>query len=101
MRRNLREEIQDDQITTTAQAKRIAQARLDRLGWSYVDVNFDSLVIPHLEPRDVIDIAAGDWHERVQLTKFTIPLTADGTMSIGRHLHTRRVTRRTPVRKRG
>lgn len=100
VRRNLREEIQDDQITTTAQAKRIAQARLDRLGWSYVDVNFDSLVIPHVEPRDVIDIAAGDWHERVQLTKYTIPLTADGVMSIGRHIHTRRVTRRTPARRR-
>lgn len=100
VRRNLREEIQDDQITTTAQAKRIAQARLDRLGWSYVDVNFDSLVIPHLEPRDVIDIASGDWHERVQITKYTIPLTADGVMSIGRHIHTRRVTRRTPARRR-
>ena len=91
----------DDQITITKQAKRVAQDKLDRLGWSYVDVNFESLVIPHLEPRDIIDVDAGDWRERVQLTKFTIPLTADGTMSIGRHLHTRRVTRRTPVRKRG
>lgn len=101
VRRHLREEVSDDQITTTKQAKRVAQDKLDRLGWSYVDVNFESLVIPHLEPRDIIDVDAGDWRERVQLTKFTIPLTADGTMSIGRHLHTRRVTRRTPVRKRG
>ena len=90
----LREEVQNDQIVSSSAARQIAQKRLDDVSWAFVDLEFNAMVIPHLEPRDVVTVDNGDWQRNMQLEKYSIPLSADGQMSVGRHTHTRRVTRR-------
>ncbi|WP_130865853.1 hypothetical protein [Acidipropionibacterium timonense] len=92
--RYLRDEVTNTDITSAKDAKIIAQRRLDDLGWAYVDLAFDCLVIPHLEPRDMVAVEAGDWTWRMALMKYSIPLSADGHMSVSRHTHVRKVTRR-------
>lgn len=97
----LREEVENDQIVSSSAARQIAQKRLDDVSWAFVDIEFDAMVIPHLEPRDVVTVDNGDWQWSMQLMKYSIPLSADGQMSIGRHTHTRRVTRRVGAVRRG
>lgn len=89
----LREEVSNDQIVSVRDAKQAAQQRLDALSWAFVDLQFDALVIPHLEPRDVVRVDNGDWSWNMQLQKFSIPLSADGAMSVGRHTHLRQIAR--------
>lgn len=49
------------------------------------DASFEALPIPQLEEGDRIRVRAGDVDHSQALGKFTIPLTTDGTMSIGYH----------------
>lgn len=102
--RYLREDINDSTVTTAAAAQELANATLaDRLNTA-VQLDYTTLVIPHLEPWDVVAVNHGVWGIQAALVDYTIPLTADGTMSIGRrytvHRHTReRMTARKGPRK--
>lgn len=93
-KRWLREDIADDAITSQKAADALAQARLDELLMAGVDLQCEALVIPHLEPHDVVEVQDGDVRVAVALEKATIPLSADGRMSIGRHVNTGRYGRR-------
>ncbi|ERS24852.1 hypothetical protein [Cutibacterium avidum] len=99
--RYLREQIDNQDITSSADARAIAKHRLNELGWAFVDLAFDVVPVPHLEPRDIIAVDAGEWTWRMALMKFSIPLTADGHMTISRHTHVRRMTRRVTVARKG
>ena len=99
-RRYLREDISDSNITTQAAAQERANTVLkDKLNTA-TDMDYTSLVIPHLEPWDVVAVNHGAWAAQNSLTEYTIPLTADGTMTIGkRYTVQRHVRERTTARK--
>lgn len=98
--RHLVYRVQDTSIRTHARAKAKADRILhDRL-LSTVDVTLDVLPIPHLEPGDMVRVAADDIDVHFRLKQFTIPLGASGdpVMSVGYHKKTtanRRRIRRT------
>lgn len=92
--RYIMEDVQGENITTKQQAQKLADQTLTNLLRSSVSVEFNSLVIPHLEPRDEVEVRTDKWRWRFQLTKFTIPLSADGQMSIGRNVLVRKANRR-------
>jgi hypothetical protein len=48
-----------------------------------VDVQFDAFPLPHLEPMDVCRFDTDQASSAFRATKFSIPLTAGGVMSIG------------------
>lgn len=81
--RFVRDEITGD-WTSQKQIQAAANARLDSVSRASVTVSMDTLVIPHLEPRDVVRIVTDKWTWDMQLTKFTIPLAASQAMSHGR-----------------
>lgn len=99
--RYLREDISDDTITTKAEAKKLANSELNLRMASALQLDFASLVIPTLEPLDMIAVDNGTWVASSLLEKFTIPLVADGTMSIGRKYAVRGATRRRVTGRKG
>lgn len=85
----LPEFIEDDEIRTKKDAREVAKRHLRRGLIQSVDVTFDSLPIPHLEPDDVCRVHTEQFSARFRLAQASIPLTADGKMSVG---YLRRVT---------
>ena len=82
-----------DDVTTDSTDKRAAQKladqTLDADLRAAINVEFESLIVPHLEPRDVIRVTAPTWEWDLQVTKFTIPLGASQAMSHGRNAQIR------------
>jgi hypothetical protein len=104
VRRYLREDISDTTVTTAEAAQELANTVLAERLNTAVQLDYTTLVIPHLEPWDVVAVNHGVWGIQASLVDYTIPLTADGTMSIGRrytvHRHVReRMTARKGPRK--
>lgn len=75
--------------TDKKSAQKLADSTLDSLLRAAVDVEFESLVVPHLEPRDVIRVSAPTWEWDLQVAKYTIPLAASAAMSHGRNAQIR------------
>lgn len=93
------EEIEDDSIRTKSAARRVARDRLRSLLLEEVDVAFDSLPVPHLEPMDVCRVSTRDFAASFRLKQMSIPLTADASSSIG---YNRRLKpSRARIRRRG
>lgn len=76
------DESDDDSCKTEAQAKKKAKSRLDDLLLQAVDVTFDALVVPHLEPEDIYTLSTPTLSLNAKVRKMTIPLKS-GTMSMG------------------
>jgi hypothetical protein len=72
--RVLLEVITDDNIKTTAQAVALAKARVNSLAYQYVDIKFDALVAPHLEPLDIYTLKTPDFSMSARINTMTIPL---------------------------
>lgn len=72
--RILLETITDDNIKTTAQAAALAVTRVNSLALQSVDVKFDALVAPHLEPEDIYTLKTADFTTTARLKQMTIPL---------------------------
>lgn len=72
--RVLLEVITDDNVKTAAQAKALATARVNSLAYQYVDIKFDALVAPHLEPLDIYTIQTPDFSMSARINQMTIPL---------------------------
>jgi hypothetical protein len=93
--RYIPEFITDDTVRSNKEAKALAQRVLnDRLRQA-VSVSFDTMVVPHIEPGDMMRVLYGDFDARARLWQFGFSLTTDGSMSVGYH---RRVSR--PARPR-
>lgn len=75
----------DDQITTQAAANAWVRNTVNNSLLGSVDVQAESLVIPHLEPWDVCSIQGDSYNSNFRLMKFSIPLNASGRMTIGHH----------------
>jgi hypothetical protein len=86
----------NDNIKRKVAAKNRANKILrDRLR-AAVSVDFEALVVPHLEEFDVATLDTEDHTVEFVLTRFGIPLTADRAMPVGvnRRIAFARVTRR-------
>lgn len=101
VRRYLREDIQDNTITTQAAANARAQQELESRLNTGLQLDFTGMVIPFLEPHDVVAVEHGAWSTSSALTTYTIPLTANGTMSIGRRYTVQRNYRERNVARKG
>jgi hypothetical protein len=75
--------IEDDSITKDSEALERAKARLKQGLLESVEVRFDSLVIPHLEERDVVRVVTDQVTTNFAIKQFAVPLTAAGQMSVG------------------
>lgn len=60
-----------------------AEDILERMSRSGLDASFECLPIPHLEEGDMVRLKSDGFHVKWPLTQFTIPLTAEDSMSIG------------------
>lgn len=95
--RFLLEVITDDNMKTAAQAAALATARVNSLALQNIDVQFDALVIPHLEPLDIFTLSTPDFAVTAAYTRATIPLVG-ATGSVG-YLYRRNPTK-TRIRRR-
>jgi len=98
--RYLVEQVENTNLRTTADANAYAQRILDDRLLESVEVSFDALPIPHLEPGDLVRLNTGDYAVTFRLRTFSIPLSADGDspMTVG---YTRKTTiRPTKIRRR-
>ncbi len=91
--RYLLEVIENDAIRSEKEARETAQRVLRKRLRQLVDVTFDSLPIPHLEPEDLIAVNADGLGMVVRLGQCSIPLKHDQVMSVG-YLAKRSVSRR-------
>ena len=81
--RYLPEFINDSSVKSTSVARTRVSNRLKNAMIEAVDVAFDSLPIPFLEENDLCVVRTDGWSCEFRLNKMAIPLTADGTTSIG------------------
>lgn len=96
--RYLREDIEDENITIKEAAQTLANNKLWELMQASTDAQFESLVIPHLEPWDYIRVQSDGYTFITSMQKFSIPLATDGRMTVGRHWATRRINGYSPRR---
>ena len=75
--------VDDDNIRSKAGAKAIGDAKLAQLLRETVDVSFDSLPVPHLDPYDVVSVVTPTVSLSFRIGRVSIPLTHGGVMSIG------------------
>lgn len=97
----LLEVISNDGWKSNSACAAAAKKRLDQLKSASVQIDLETVCIPHLEERDVVTVDNGTWSWRMQLQKFSIPLDGSSTMQIGRTHTTRKVTRKTKVARKG
>lgn len=87
-----------DSLKTRAACNARARALVTAVAYQGVSAQFEALPVPHLQEGDVVTLDMGEYQLTFALTQFTIPLTADGTMTIGfnrrlaRHQRRRRRT---------
>jgi hypothetical protein len=81
--RYIAEAIEDDAITSMAEAKALGDSRLKRALLESTTVAFDSLPAPHLEPRDVIGLYTSEFSTTTSLRKMTIPLNVTNPSTVG------------------
>ncbi len=85
-------QVEDTAISTFKAAAERAEDTLEALSTHANTASYESLVIPHLEPHDLVTVI--DPQTGVQTShrfrEATIPLTADGSMSVGYNSRTTR-----------
>jgi hypothetical protein len=89
--RYLVHEVTNEHVRSKAEAKRRALALLDDLLMEVLDVGFTSVLVPHLDPLDVVRVATDDFSANVRLRKFSM---TDEGMTIGYHAVSARPNRR-------
>lgn len=97
--RYLPEVIQNDKYTTVAACRAAAETRLEARLKTAINVKFDSLPIPHLEPYDWVTIKTDKLTHKFRMDEFTIPLSASGKMTVG-YIRRVNVTRKNKVKRR-
>lgn len=94
--RRLVEVMEDDSVRSVKAAKQRAHDLLDDRLREVVEVTFDALPVPHLDPGDLVRIKTEDFTTSFRLRRFSIPLGSDSAaaMPVGY------LKRTTPNRKR-
>jgi hypothetical protein len=81
--RHLLLSINDDSVSSTAEAAALANSTLARSLLQAVDASFEALPIPHLEPYDLCGLTGGSVSTTFALRKFSLPLVAGPNMTVG------------------
>jgi hypothetical protein len=81
--RYLMETIEESSIMSQSEALKVAKVALDKALLQAVEVAFDSVPIPHLDPYDMVRVTTEDFSAAFYLSKFTIPLKVGSPMSVG------------------
>lgn len=90
-------ELDNDKIRSRKDARRRGEAELRKLLREGLDLDFDALPAPHLDPLDPVRLKTADADLSFDLLKASIPLTHAGVMAVGTN---RRVTPSPKVRTR-
>lgn len=85
--------IENDHIRSEREAQKRANTALRNLLEQAVDVTFDALPVPHLEPGDRVMVRTRDFAMGFRLTQASIPLKHDGVMSVNYHKQVSRMRR--------
>lgn len=83
--RYMTEFITADNLKTDDECEAHAHEVLERLAMQGVDISFTCLPLPMLEENDVVTLRTEDFTYDFQVKSFSIPLTSDTAMTIGRH----------------
>jgi hypothetical protein len=75
--------IEAEGLKSDSECKQRAKRAVEANDTEGVSANFESLPIPTLEENDKITLDMGEYILSFKLKQFTLPLTVDGTMSIG------------------
>lgn len=81
--RYLLDEVQDTSIRTKKEALDVMNTRLTHSLLTAVEVSFDAMAIPFLEPGDVARVTTGDFSNAFRVHQLSIPLVVGGTMTVG------------------
>lgn len=81
--RYLVDRVENDKIARLSQARALGDRLLEERLRIALGVDFESLPIPVLEEHDLVAIRTATFTATFRLQRFTLPLTADGTMSVG------------------
>lgn len=81
--RYLVQEYVNSSITTQAEAQRFANSILASKQMQSVDVQFESLPIPHMDPMDVARLDIDQYSAAFRMTRWSIPLVVGSSMSVG------------------
>lgn len=74
---------EDTNLKTAAACVASAKSRLNSLLLQGIEAQFDAMVVPHLEPYDVVTVSTPEFALNFVVTKFSIPLVHSGSMSVG------------------
>ena len=88
--RYVTEVVEDDSIRTVADAETARDRRLKEIIADDVTAEFECFPVPHLDPEDVGHLAWGDDPVSFRIRKFTVPLVASESMSVGYAKRTKR-----------
>jgi hypothetical protein len=77
------EVIEDTAIRTRSEARQVGRDRLNDALLAAVDVAFDSLPIPHIEPGDLMRLVTDEFATTFRLNSASIPLVVGEPMSVG------------------
>lgn len=75
--------LEADNLKTDAACRAKARKIVEARAFQGVSATFESLPIPMLEEGDVVSLNMGTFALDFKLNQFSIPLTVDGTMSVG------------------
>lgn len=81
--RYLLEVIDDGHIRSVTEAKRVAESKLKQLLLEQVEVNFDALPNPQLDPMDLVRVKTDEFGMTFRLKQFSLPLGTGDAMSLG------------------
>lgn len=76
--------VQAEHLKSNAECRSHAKEILKRVSQQAIDISFECLPIPLLEEDDWIEVETDEYRIPVQAKQFTIPLSSDSAMSIGR-----------------
>jgi hypothetical protein len=81
--RYLLDAVTDTTIRTRAEATKVANTRLHDALLESIEVSFDAMTIPYLEPEDMVRVTTEDFSHTFRLHQMSIPLVVGGNMTIG------------------
>lgn len=92
--RYLEHTVNAEHLKSDAECRSHAKEILKRVSQQALDISFECFPIPMLEEDDWIEVETPEYRIPVQAKQFTIPLSSDSNMSIGRHKKVRIKKRR-------
>lgn len=81
--RYLVEEVDNDHVRSSKDARALARRTLDSRLLEGVTTTFDALPVPHLDPLDVVRLATDETSITFVLNQASLPLVHSGVMSVG------------------